>query len=264
MTEIEVIEGDALEVLAEMGPGQFDLVLADPPFNVGKDYGEDHDDRLPWSDYLKWVGHLYGQCFRVSAENATAYAFCIGQHILAEPPVQQTIRAAGWRPMQLLTWYRPNGPGPHRRPSGQVWALMSEEIIECRKGCGLRPLPNDEKAPWYHNVLRVNTPQSNHPAGRWHPCEKPVRLYSLLIQAHVRPARVLDPTCGSGSALIACAELGIPAVGIELNPDYCRVARDRVAAALDGQKYREARKGTVPLFKQDMSEAPTRDRRGPS
>ena len=247
----EVIQGDALKVLGSMGPGprDFGLVLADPPYNVGKMYGvEGFDDKLDWDEYLDWLGRLYAGCCCLAPENATMYAFCPGRHLVHERPIMPVIREAGWRSVNLLTWYRPNGPAARKRPPGQVWAWMSEHIIECRKGKGLPALAPPARAPWYHNVLKVNTPQSNYARGRWHVCEKPVELYRLLILAHKRPGRVLDPTCGSGSALVACTELGIPAVGIDLNPKYCKLSRDRIAAAEAGIRYREARAGTVPLF----------------
>ena len=190
--------------------------------------------------------------------DATAYWFCADWHLLSEEfSLPAILRKAGWgvRERQLLLWYRPNGPGAKHRGNGQVWARMSEHILMLTKGKGLgaKPsgLPESERQPWYHNVLPVPTPQSNTRAGRWHVCQKPVRLYKLLLQAHQGVGRVLDPTVGSGSSLVACAELGLAdALGIEIVPETADLARARVAAAESGQQYRAARGGTAALFKQ--------------
>jgi site-specific DNA-methyltransferase (adenine-specific) len=43
--------------------------------------------------------------------------------------------------------------------------------------------------------------------------------------------RVLDPFCGSGSTGVACAELGRDFTGIELDPEYCKIAEARITYA---------------------------------
>lgn len=248
----EVIEGDCLIEVPNLGPGQFDMILADPPFNVGKDYGAGIDDARPAEDYAAWLSVFYGLLFEAATTDATLYAFCPDKHLLGFPDLPGILRGAGWQPLQVLVWYRPNGPGPRHRAAGQVWARMSEFILLAVKGNGLpaKPsgLPEKDRQPWYHNVLTICTPQTNHPAGRWHVAQKPVLLYKVLLQAHSGIRRVLDPTVGSGSSLVACAELDIEAVGIELNPETYKLARRRVEAARFSLAYRDARRGTVPLF----------------
>lgn len=252
---IEILTGDALELLPALPGEPPNLIPVDPPYNVGKDYGAGIDDRRPLDEFTAWLLALASACYEVAAEDATCYWFCPAFQLLDRPYLPGILRAAGWnvRVKELPIWYRPNGPGPRMRARGQAWARMSEHIVMATKGAGIPPkpsgLPRGEQAPWYHNVITVNTPQTNHPRGRWHVCEKPVRLYRYLIQAHQGVTRVLDPTVGSGSSMVACAELGIDGIGIELNPESAQLARDRVAAALAGIPYREARRGTQPLFR---------------
>jgi DNA modification methylase len=50
----EVIEGDCIEVLANLPPGFTNLVFADPPFNIGYEY-DVYDDRRAKADYLAWT-----------------------------------------------------------------------------------------------------------------------------------------------------------------------------------------------------------------
>ena len=43
MSDIKIIQGDSLEVLQQISANTIDLVVADPPYNLGKDYGNNHD-----------------------------------------------------------------------------------------------------------------------------------------------------------------------------------------------------------------------------
>jgi site-specific DNA-methyltransferase (adenine-specific) len=59
----------------------------------------------------------------------------------------------------------------------------------------------------------------------------PERLVELCLQAGCPPGGlVLDPFAGSGTTLVVARRLGLSAVGIDCNPDYCRMARRRLAA----------------------------------
>ena len=268
---VSILTGDAIQLLPPVSPAHFEpfgLVLADPPFNCGKDYGEGVDDSLPLEAYQGWMTQLARACYLAAAEDATCYWFCPGTHLLGEDfHLPTALRLAGWRirDKELCVWYRPNGPGPRKRGTGQIWAAMSEFIVMAVKGKGLAPRPgwgkgkdaraepirHDELAPWYHNVMTVFTPQSNHPGGRYHPCQKPLKLYRYLIQAHRDVRRVLDPTCGSGSSLVVCAQLGIDALGIDVVPETAELARARVKAAIDGVSYQAARMGQGSIFAEE-------------
>lgn len=60
---------------------------------------------------------------------------------------------------------------------------------------------------------------------------KPIRLMAYLVTLGSREGDlVLDPFCGSGTTCIAAKILGRRYVGVELNADYCRIARARLAA----------------------------------
>lgn len=64
----------------------------------------------------------------------------------------------------------------------------------------------------------------------YHPTVKPLSLMRYLIKLLAPPGNptLLDPFMGSGSTLIAAKQLGINAIGIELNDEYCEIARKRV------------------------------------
>lgn len=62
-----------------------------------------------------------------------------------------------------------------------------------------------------------------------HPTVKPIKLMQYLIKLITPPnGTVLDPFMGSGSTGVACKELGIEFIGIELNKEYYEIANGRI------------------------------------
>jgi site-specific DNA-methyltransferase (adenine-specific) len=65
-----------------------------------------------------------------------------------------------------------------------------------------------------------------------HPTVKPVALMKYLLRLVLPPGGIaLDPFAGSGTTLVAAAELGMTAIGIERDPAYVEIAAARVQAA---------------------------------
>jgi DNA modification methylase len=60
-----------------------------------------------------------------------------------------------------------------------------------------------------------------------HPCQNPVEVMRWMLQA-TDLTTAIDPFAGSGTTLIAARDLGIPAIGIEVDERYCEMAADRL------------------------------------
>jgi len=66
---------------------------------------------------------------------------------------------------------------------------------------------------------------------RVHPTQKPLRLLQYLITSFSKESEViLDPFLGSGTTAVACKQLNRNFIGIEINPDYCKIAEKRLAS----------------------------------
>ncbi len=71
--------------------------------------------------------------------------------------------------------------------------------------------------------------------GNTHPTVKPVALMEYLVGLTTRPGgTVLDPFCGSGTTLVAAANLGMSGIGLDENDEYLNIARRRLDAATRG------------------------------
>jgi site-specific DNA-methyltransferase (adenine-specific) len=63
-----------------------------------------------------------------------------------------------------------------------------------------------------------------------HPTQKPESLMAYLVATYSNEDElVLDSCCGSGTTLVAAAKLGRHFLGFEISPEYCSIARKRIA-----------------------------------
>lgn len=74
---------------------------------------------------------------------------------------------------------------------------------------------------------RLSTETASH---KGHPCAKPEKTWKWLLHRSSLPNEtVLDPFMGSGTTLRAAKDLGRKAIGIEINEQYCEIAKQRLA-----------------------------------
>ena len=111
--------GDVVEVLAGLPNScEFDVVIADPPYNIGKDFGETSDN-MPLEDYLDWTHQWLGECFRLLAATGIMYVYGFAE-ILARVAAHYPIERQRW-----LVWHYTN----KTTPSGRFWQRSHESIL---------------------------------------------------------------------------------------------------------------------------------------
>jgi site-specific DNA-methyltransferase (adenine-specific) len=114
--------------------------------------------------------------------------------------------------------------------SSRYFYTAKADRAEREKGIEGERLPGGSNAKGYTaDVARGidrNRPTRNH-----HPTVKPVDLMRWLVRLVCPPGGVvLDPYTGSGTTGVACRLEGFGFIGIELNPEYIELARQRIAA----------------------------------
>ena len=241
----KIICGDCLEVMKDWPDNCVDLVVTDPPYNLGKNYGPTCNDKMPEKKYWKWFKDVFKQLYRISRDGYLYFSHSDRGTYKAQP----IIIRLGYKYKQTLIWWGKNGYSMslHRK----TWSYRHEAILFFEKG-EAPPLEAGDPGMWYTSVIEVPRPQSNFKEGRCHPTQKPIKLYSTLIQR--TPGQlVFDPFCGSGTCCVAAKLLGRNYIGIDISEGYCKIARMRIKAVDTGVPVKEQLKGQMGLF--ESSEA---------
>ena len=96
------------------------------------------------------------------------------------------------------------------------------------------PMPINRPVSCLPGVFRYGNPQN-----RIHVTEKPLQLMKDVIQICEPGGLILDPFAGAGTTILAAAESGYQAVGIEVTDAYYKLGSDRVRIALEAMEEAE-------------------------
>jgi site-specific DNA-methyltransferase (adenine-specific) len=218
---INLMQGNCLERMKEIPAGSVDMVLTDPPY--GMDFQSNR--RVVNAKFLKiandnnlnWVDSFIDECHRVMAVNSAIYFFCSWHNI---DYFKQAIERK-FKLKNMIVWVK-NNHGSGDLKGG--YAPQHEIVFYACKG---RVLNRGKRLP---DVIYANKIPS---AKLVHPTEKNISMLEVFVGQHTDAGMlVLDPFMGSGTTGVACANLNRNFIGIELDPDYHRIALERINNAL--------------------------------
>jgi len=178
-----------------------DLTLTDFPYGNDTNYGKYVDDK---NNLKLLIKKAMPEILRVSKR---VMITCGVDNIGLYP-----------HPDWILAWISSAGAGSSK------WGF-----------CCWQPILVYGKDPYLQNRMgrRPDIFESNERSKKNnHPCPKPIKLWKqILLRGSVKKTDIiLDPFLGSGTTAVACKELGRRYIGIELNKEYCEVARKRIRA----------------------------------
>ena len=117
--ESKILNGDVIDCLKKINKNyKFDVIIADPPYNIGKDFGN-NTDNMEISEYIKWTKKWLQLCFDVLAENGLIYVYGFPE-ILARVAVEYPLEK-----QRLLAWHYTN----KTTPSSTFWQRSYESIL---------------------------------------------------------------------------------------------------------------------------------------
>lgn len=234
--------GDCCEVLAKLDRESVDLVLTDPPYNIGIDYGlGPKADRR--ADYWQWCQKWIHLCNRVLKPHGSIWIIS-GQEHGAE--IDMSLQLQGLTVRNRVTWHESFGVQCQRkfaRTSRPIYYAVKDAKHFTFNAAAVT-VPSDRQTKYGDKraapggKVMGDVWPINRVCGTFRervkgvPTQLPEELVRRIIGVSSNPGDVvLDPFAGSGTTLAVATSLGRLATGIELNPEYAAIARRRVEAA---------------------------------
>ncbi len=253
MNHLKIINGDALIELGNIKTNSIDLVIADPPYNLGKDYGNSHDIQ-GFDDYIAFSRNWLGQTQRILKPTGTLYVFMGFRFIsylydILDRELKMFFNS--W-----IVWHYTQGIGKTRG-----FSPRHDDILMFTKSTDFKFNLDRVRVPQKYYRQRNNMRGAN-PGDVWefshvhychgnrqnHPTQKPEGLIERMVLASSDEHDIIvDPFVGSGTTLRVCQQLQRHAIGIELNPDYVAMTRHRLEAEFNGFDTVDPRMARVPL-----------------
>lgn len=245
---------DALVGLARIPYAAVDLIIADPPYGLGKDYGN-NSDKLDADAYLQWMERWIDAALPKLKPNGSLYIFLTWRY---SPEVFVMLKK---RMIMLneIIWDRrvPSMGGSTRRYSS---VHDTVGFFACDKNyyfdLDAVRVPYDAVtkkarsrsifvgAKWLElgynpkDIWSVSRLHKEHRERADHPTQKPLEIIARMVKASCPPdGVVLDPFMGSGTTAVAARQCGRHFVGFELNADYCALIEQRLAALEQNETY---------------------------
>ena len=252
----QIINDDCLNTMKNIETNSVDIIICDPPYNIGKDFGND-SDKQDMNNYLEWCDKWIAECIRILKLNGTLYIYGFSE-ILAFIRVRIKIK------VRWIIWHYTNKV----TPSLNFWQRTHESILCCSKE---KPHFNrDDVREPYTEIFLKNAAGKvrNSTKGRFskgdketvytahengalprdvikisalaggagkkervnHPTQKPLELCQKLIKASKNgdDTMLVVPFAGSGSECVAAKKENINFIGIEINNEYVEICNKRL------------------------------------
>ena len=236
---------DFFEGIVRVRDASVDLVIADPPYGLGKDYGND-SDRLNGEAYLEFSRRWIDTILPKLKPNGSLYVFLTWQH---SPEVFSFLKTRMLMVNEII-WDR---KVPSMGGSTRKFSSVHDTIGLFAKSRDYYFDVDSVRIPYDPETKRARTRSifvgkkwlevGYNPKDLWsvtrlhrqdperadHPTQKPLEIIERMVLASAPPeGMVLDPFMGSGTTAVAAVRHGRRFTGFEINPEYFATARQRI------------------------------------
>jgi adenine-specific DNA-methyltransferase len=242
-----IIRADAIVALRhQIEDNSVDLIFADPPYNIGKEFKNRKDKWKSEEDYLAWSHEWLDLCITKLKTNGSFYVMTSTQNM---PHFDIYLREQLTILSRIVWYYDSSGVQAKRFFGSRYEPLLfcvkdknnytfnSEAIlVEARTGAVRKLIDYRKAVPTIYNSKKVPGNVWEIPRVRYrmdeyenHPTQKPTALLERIIKASSNEGDlVLDPFSGTFTTCCVAKQLKRRSIGIEIEEDYVKIGLRRL------------------------------------
>lgn len=247
-----IICGDSLKIMPKLPPNSVDLMIADPPYNLTKTFGQSTFRQRDLDAYKDWLDGWLALTVPLLKEDASVYICSDWKTSIVIPET-----ACKYFILQnRISWEREKGRGAKNNWKNcleDIWFFtksknytFNTEVVKIQRPV-LAPYRDRSGSPKDWQEIGGEKLRLTCPSNIWtdisipfwsmsentnHPTQKPEKLIAKLILASSNPNDlVFDPFVGSGTTAVTAKKLGRRFIGIEQEKEYTALACKRLELA---------------------------------
>jgi len=242
----KIILGDAIEVLATLPDESIDLIFADPPYNIGKNFNGIKDKWESEEEYLKWCYQWLDLCVKKIKPEGSFYVMASTQ---AMPYFDIYLRNK-LSILSRIVWYYDSSGVQAKNYYGSLYEPIlfcvkdknrytfnaQDILVEAKTGAKRKLIDYRKAIPTVYNSEKVPGNVWEIPRVRYrmdeyenHPTQKPMVLLERIILASSNPDDlILDPFSGTFTTSHVAKKLNRRSIGIEINEEYVKIGLRRL------------------------------------
>jgi len=248
----KLILGDVLEVLGSTIPdNSIDLIFADPPYNIGKDFNGFKDKWEFENDYLEWSYSWLNLCVKKLKHNGSLYLMASTQSM----PYFDLYLRDRLTILSRIVWYYDSSGVQAKKYYGSLYEPIlycvkdkrnytfnsSDILVEAKTGSVRKLIDYRKATPSVYNSKKVPGNVWEFPRVRYrmpeyeeHPTQKPTSLLERIIKASSNEGDVvLDIFSGTFTTSFVAKQLNRKSIGIELQEKYLQIGLRRLQITPD-------------------------------
>lgn len=248
----KIIHSDVIVALnREVADESVDLIFADPPYNIGKNFAGCKDKWEADDDYLGWCYEWLSLCIKKLKPTGTFYVMTSTQFM----PFFDIFLRNRLTILSRLVWAYDSSGVQAKRYFGSMYEPIlfcvknkdnytfnaKDILVEAKTGSKRKLIDYRKNPPQPYSSEKVPGNVWNFARVRYrmdeyenHPTQKPVALLERIIKASSNVGDiVLDPFSGSFTTSYVAQQLGRKSVGIELQEEYIKIGLRRLGLATE-------------------------------
>lgn len=248
----KLILGDVLQVLgSEIPDNSIDLIFADPPYNIGKDFNGFKDKWEFEKDYLEWSYSWLNLCVKKLKHNGSLYLMASTQSM----PYFDLYLRDRLTILSRIVWYYDSSGVQAKKYYGSLYEPIlycvkdkrnytfnsSDILVEAKTGAVRKLIDYRKPTPSVYNSKKVPGNVWEFPRVRYrmpdyeeHPTQKPTSLLERIIKASSNEGDVvLDIFSGTFTTSFVAKQLNRKSIGIELQEKYLQIGLRRLQITPD-------------------------------